>query len=126
MKKVENLTKVTLRLEAGTTADHMDLTPAGLEFKFIFGIGPSGMCPFEYELINKNEDELFLMRLNKEEIHHFLGHLHLSLIDLFEENRSFFLKVKILKIDQPSSKEVVKALAEMASHPGDCDCGCGC
>ena len=126
MKKVENLTKVILRLEAGTTADHMDLTPAGLEFKFIFGIGPGGLCPFEYELVNKDEEELVLLRLNKEEVHHFLGHLHLPLMDLFEKNKSFFLKVKILKIDKPSSKEVVKALAEMASHPGDCDCGCGC
>ena len=126
MKKVENLTKVILRLEAGTTADHMDLTPAGLEFKFIFGIGPGGLCPFEYELVNKDEEELVLLRLNKEEVHHFLGHLHLPLMDLLEKNKSFFLKVKILKIDKPSSKEVVKALAEMASHPGDCDCGCGC
>ena len=32
MNKVENLTKITLRLEAGTTADHMDLTPAASEF----------------------------------------------------------------------------------------------
>ncbi len=126
MKKVENLKKVILRLEAGTTADHMDLTPAGLEFKFIFGIGPGGLCPFEYELVNKDEEELVLLRLNKEEVHHFLGHLHLPLMDLLEKNKSFFLKVKILKIDKPSSKEVVKALAEMASHPGDCDCGCGC
>ena len=126
MKKVENLKKVILRLEAGTTADHMDLTPAGLEFKFIFGIGPGGLCPFEYELVNKDEEELVLLRLNKEEVHHFLGHLHLPLMDLLEKNKSFFLKVKILKIDKPSSKEVGKALAEMASHPGDCDCGCGC
>ena len=48
MKKVENLTKVTLRLEAGTTADDMNLSLPVSEFEFIFGIGPDGMCPFEY------------------------------------------------------------------------------
>ncbi len=124
MKKVDNLKKVTLRLEAGTTAEHMDLIPAASEFEFIFGIGPAGMCPFEYELIHKNEDEIVLLHLNKEEIHHFLGHLLLPVFDLFEENKSFFLKVKIIKIDPADSKEVVKALAETTSHSSGCGCGC--
>ncbi len=126
MKKVENLKKVTLRVEAGKTAELMDLIPKALEFEFIFGIGPAGMCPFEYQLVNKNEGEMVLLHLKKEEIQPFLGHLQLPVLDLLEENSSFYLNAKIAKIEQPDSKEVIKALAELASHAGGCDCGCGC
>jgi hypothetical protein len=126
MKKVENLKKVTLRVEAGKTADHMDLTPEALEFEFIFGIGPDGMCPFEYELADKNEGDTVLLHLKKQDIHLFLQHLRLPIQALIEENDSFFLKVKLTRIEQSASKEVVKALAELTSHSGGCGCGCGC
>jgi ABC-type ATPase involved in cell division len=53
MTKVENLKKVTLRLEAGTTVNNMNLSLPSSEFEFIFGIGPGGMCPFEYQLFKK-------------------------------------------------------------------------
>jgi len=36
------------------------------------------------------------------------------------------MKIQILKIEQPDNKEVIKALADMASHDHGCDCGCGC
>jgi hypothetical protein len=126
MDKVENLKKVTLRLEAGTTAEDMDLTSSALDYEFIFGIGPGGMCPFEYQLINKNRNEIVLLHVKKEEAHLFFGHLHLPLHDLFEKSEALFLKIKIIKVEQPDSKEVVKALAASAAHPGGCDCGCGC
>ena len=126
MKKVENLTKVTLRLEAGTTADQMDLTPASPEFRFIFGIGPSGMCPFEYQLANKETGEEISLQLKKEETDRIFEHLHLPIMTLLEEHDSLHIKVKILKIEQPDATEVVKALAATASHDHGCGCGCGC
>ncbi len=126
MKKVENLQKVTLKMEAGTTAERMDLTPTALQYEFIFGIGPAGMCPLEYELIHKKEGDTVMLRLNREEHHQFSGHLFLPFQDLFEENASFFLKVKIAKVQPADSKEVVKALAETTAHTGGCGCGCGC
>jgi hypothetical protein len=69
---------------------------------------------------------MVLLHLKKEEIQPFLGHLQLPALDLLEENSSFYLNAKIAKIEQPDSKEVIKALAELAAHPGDCGCGCGC
>jgi hypothetical protein len=103
----------------------MNLTRQALEFEFIFGIGPGGMCPFEYQLINKNRNEIVLLHVKKEEVRLLFGHLHLPLHDLFEKSEALFLKIKIIKVEQPDSKEVVKAMAESAAHPGDCDCGCG-
>ena len=126
MNKIENLKKVFLSLEAGTTAESMELTPTALEYAFIFGIGPAGMCPFEYELIHKNQDDIILLRLKQEENHHFFGHLNPPILDLLEENASYFLKVTIVKVDTADSKEVVKALADSTLHSGGCGCGCGC
>ena len=126
MKKVENLKKVTLRLEAGTTADHMDLSPAASKFEFIFGIGPDGMCPFEYQLANKAAGEEIGIQVKKQEAYPLFEHLHPPVMNLFEKHDALHLKIKILRIEQPENTEVVKALSEMASHHHGCDCGCGC
>ena len=126
MNTVENLTKVTLRLEAGTTADHMDLTPAALEFEFIFGIGSGGMCPFEYQLVNKAAGEEIVIQVKKEEFHPLFEHLRPPIMNLFEEHGALHLKIKISRIAKPENTEVIKALSEMASHHHGCDCGCGC
>ena len=126
MKKIENLKKVTLRLEAGTTADHMDLAPSASEFGFIFGIAPGGMCPFEYQLANKAAGEKIVIQVRKKELYPLFEHLHPPIMNLFEKHNTLHLKVKILKIEQPENTEIIKALAETASHHHDCDCGCGC
>ena len=126
MNKVESLTKVTLGLEAGTTADDMNLSLPASEFEFIFGIGPGGMCPFEYQLVNKAASAKISMPLEKEATQRMFEHLNLPIMRLFEKHDLLYLKIQILKIEQPDSREVVKALAGIASHDHGCDCGCGC
>jgi hypothetical protein len=126
MNKVENLKKITLKLQTGKTADNMDLKPAAANFEFIFGIGPSGMCPFEYQLANKEVGQEISIQLEKEEADRMFEHLQLPVMTLLEEQGSLHLKVKILKIEAPDATEVVKALAARASHDHGCDCGCGC
>lgn len=126
MNTVENLAKVTLQLEAGTTADRMDLIPAALEFDFIFGIGPGGMCPFEYQLVDRAAGEEIVIQLKKEELYLLFEHLRPPIMDLFEKHDALHLKIKIVRIDKPENAEVIKALSELASHHHDCDCGCGC
>jgi hypothetical protein len=126
MNKVVNLTKVTLGLEAGKTAGHMDLTPAASEFEFIFGIATGGLCPFEYQLINKAVGEEIGIQVEKEALCRLFEHLHPPIMNLFEKHDTLHLKVKILKIEQPENIEIIKALSETASHYHDCDCGCGC
>lgn len=126
MNKVENLTKVTLRLQAGTAADDMNLSLSVPQFEFIFGIGPGGMCPFEYQLVNKTAGEEISMPLRKEQTHQMFEHLDLPVRGFFDKHDIVYLKIQILKIEQPDSREVVKALADIASHDPGCDCGCGC
>jgi hypothetical protein len=126
MCKVENLKKITLELEAGTSSQEMDLSLDNSEFEFIFGIGTSGISPFEYELVNKTEGQRVMMELKRDGLADFFEHLHQPILHLALDQQSLFLNVKIKKIAPVDHREVVKAMADLTSHGHGCDCGCGC
>ena len=127
MNKVENLKKIALSIQAGTSPDTLDLAPNYPEIEFIFGLGPEGMTPFEYELADKTEGESILLHLKKEDFFSFFEHLNPPLTDLFDGRDDVYLKVKIDAVTPAGNREVVKAMAAMAAHGGaGCDCGCGC
>ncbi len=131
MNKVENLKKITLSFQAGTSKDTMDLTPKYAEFNFIFALGPDGMTPFEYELVDKAEGEEVLLHIHKQGFYNFFEHLNPPIWDLFGGREEIYLKATIAAIAAADSRAIVKAMAEMTAHGGggcDCggDCGCGC
>jgi hypothetical protein len=127
MDKVENLKKITLAIEAGTTADVMDLSPEYPEFNFIFGLAPEGMTPFEYELVDKIEGDEVRLRLKKNTLDAFLEHIHLPIRDLMDNRDEVYLKARILKVSSAGNREIIKAMAEMTAYGGGgCGCGCGC
>jgi hypothetical protein len=127
MNKVEQLKKITLAFEAGTSADVMGLTPKHPEFSFIFGLAPEGMTPFEYELAEKSEGDEVLLHLKKNTISQFFEHLIPPIWDLMDGRDEIFLKAKIIEISSAGNREIIKAMAEMTAHGGGgCDCGCGC
>jgi hypothetical protein len=127
MNKVENLKKITISIHAGISQDAMDLTPKYPEIEFIFGLGPEGMTPFEYELTDRTEGESVLLHLTKEAFHRFFEHLNPPLMDLFDGRAAVYLKVNIDGVKSAENREIVKAMADMAAHGGvGCDCGCGC
>ena len=127
MTKVENLKKIALSLQAGTSREAMDLTPKYPEFSFIFGIAPEGMTPFEYELVDKVEGDDVLVHLRKDDLNRFFEHLNPPIWDMFDGRDEIYLKVKILEISAAHNREIVKAMADMTAHGGGgCDCGCGC
>jgi hypothetical protein len=127
MKKIENLKKITVSLQAGTSHDTMNLAPKYQELEFIFGLGPGGMTPFEYELVDKVEGQSVLIHLKKESFHSFFEHLNPPLMDLFDVKSNIYLKVKIDGVTPAENREIIKAMAAMTAHGGaGCDCGCGC
>ena len=126
MRKVEHLKKITLSFEAGTSPENMDLGSGSSKVEFIFGLGPAGMAPFEYELVNKVEGDEILIHLKRENTPVFFEHLHLPLNNLFKDRHELYLNIKIQKIDPADNREVVKAMANMTAHGHGCDCGCGC
>ena len=131
MNKVENLRKITLSFQAGTSKDTMDLTPKYPKFDFIFALGSDGMTPFEYELVDKAEGEEVLLHIHKQGFYNFFEHLNPPMWDLFDDCEDVYLKATIAAIATADSRDIVKAMAEMTAHGGggcDCggDCGCGC
>ena len=127
MTQVENLKKITLSYQAGTSRDAMDLSPQYPEFNFIFGLAPEGMTPFEYELAEKTEGDDILIHLEKNSLNRFFEHLNPPIWDLFDGRDEIYLRAKILEISTAENREIVKAMADMTAHGGGgCDCGCGC
>ena len=127
MTKVENLKKISLSFQAGTSANETDLTLKHSEFSFIFGLAPEGMTPFEYELVDKIEGDAVLLHLYKNTLNSFFEHLTPPIWDLLDNRTEVHLKVKIKEISAAENREIVKAMADMTAHPGGgCDCGCGC
>ena len=127
MTKVENLKRITISFQAGTSADEMDLTPKHPEFSFIFGLAPEGMTPFEYELVDKVDGDAVLLHLKKNTLNSYFAHLIPPIWDLFDGREEIYLKVKIFEISTAENREIVKAMADMtAQSGGGCDCGGGC
>ena len=127
MNKVENLKKITLSIQAGTSPDTLDLAPNYPKIEFIFGLGPEGMTPFEYKLADRAEGDSVLLHLKKEDFYSFFEHLNPPLMDLFDGRNEVYLKVNIEAVTPAENREIVKAMAAMATHAGaGCDCGCGC
>jgi hypothetical protein len=128
MTKVENLKKITLSFQAGTSPEKMDLTPKYTEFQFIFGLAPEGITPFEYELVEKVESDNVLLHLKKNSLNRFFIHLNPPIWDLFDGRAEVYLKANIAAVAEAHNREIVKAMADMTAHGGggDCDCGCGC
>ena len=125
MNKVQNLKKISLSFQAGTSADMMDLIPINSRFEFIFGLSPEGMTPFEYELVDQPEGQDVLLRLDRQSLGSFFEHLNPPLLDLFSNCNTVYLKVKIEAVTTADNREIVKALAQMTEY-SDSGCSCGC
>ena len=117
---VENLKKVTITIEAGTSPESMDITSEPADFVFIFGLGASGLTPFEYELANKHCDEEVILRIYPRDIPVIFAHLDLPFFHQQPELDSFFLKTRIEDVQPATGRELIKAMAAMA------ECGDGC
>ncbi|MFH1488590.1 MAG: hypothetical protein ABII06_06790 [Pseudomonadota bacterium] len=119
-EKVEQLKKVTLSLEAGSTRNAMEFTSEPVPFTIIFGLGVEGLTPFEKELAHESEGNETVLTLRRDEIHEIFQHLVPPPLHVPEKINNFFLKVHIVKVSEPDQREVISAMAEAAR------CGHGC
>jgi hypothetical protein len=127
MSKVENLKMITLSLQAGGSQNTLDLIPNHPKIKFIFGLGPEGMTPFEYRLVDKVEGDSVEFLLKKSDFLNFFEHLTPFIVNLVDKYDEVYLRATIEGITPAKNREIIKAMAEMTAHGGaGCDCGCGC
>jgi len=128
MLKVELMKRVKLTFQAGSVAGAADLSLPRANFSFIFGIGSGGLTPFESLLDQHTATEKIAFRLAGSEAGLFFGHLAPPLGSLFDGRQEIFFDVRIVGIETPEPREVIRAMADFAAHGhgAGCDCGCGC
>ena len=121
-EKIDLLKKITLSVEVGTAPDSMDLSPESSHIEFIYGLGVSGLTPFELQLADRTVGEEIQFLINREEIPQVFQHLLLLPLNLPDDLDSFHLRLKVMKVISADQREVIKALAEIANCEDHC-CG---
>ena len=121
-EKIDLLKKITLSVEAGTAPDSTDLNPQSSQIEFIYGLGVSGLTPFELQLADRTVGEEIQFLINREEIPQVFQHLLLLPLNLPDDLQTFHLRLKVMKVTPADQREVIKALAEIANCEDHC-CG---
>ena len=120
---VESLKKVKIAMQAGSSPESMDILSKPVEFEFIFGLGTSGLTPFEFSLANKYRDDEVILHINLRDIPKTFAHIDLPLFHDLPELESLYLKAKIEYIQPAAGRELIKAMADLSGCGGNGCCG---
>jgi hypothetical protein len=120
---VGNLKKITLTIEAGTSANKMDITARPKSMTFVYGLGTTGLSPFEYALADKSTEDVVLVRIRPGELERTFGHLQPPFDTKLDDTAEVHLRVCVTKIEPAEGREIISAMAAAAEC--GCDCGCG-
>lgn len=118
---IEYLMKVSLTVKSD---DSNPDDNRGTPFEFIYGIGSTGITPFEKALFGKTVGERVQFKIPATEYCEIVGHLELPLREQTGIMAPVSLQVTIDRIAKAQDHEVVKAMASGGSC-SDCGCGCG-
>jgi hypothetical protein len=126
--KITPLKKVSLAVTAGLQQDSGKKAEEHL-FSFIYGAASQGLCPFEIQLADRFSGEKFELKLNRDEIHTFFGHLFIYLQrGLVQQilSQQLLFRITINAVEEAEDIEIVSAMKEYLSGGCGGDCGCGC
>lgn len=124
-QQVEPLKKLQLQILSTGSAGAKPIT-----FTHIFGLATEGLSPFEASLDGKKQGDSILLSIPATGFSEFFESCSALLQDLLNLPvlpTVLDLDVKILTIETPDNRELIKAIATAASG-GGCggSCGCGC
>lgn len=122
--RIEPMKKVVLSISAGSSPEHMDITPQPFDFDFIHGLGIEGLSPFEQLLVDKEIGETVTMSLAVTEQGPFLGNLSFPPLLMPPDAVTLFLQVTVNKVETASGREVIQELAHNAACGDDCCDSC--
>jgi hypothetical protein len=130
-RRVQPLQRIRLALAAGSTAEDRDIPVPVEELAFILGIGSGGMTPFECLLNGRAANEAIAFDVTASDAGLFFGPLlsgpaGQALGRLFAGRETVYFTARILAMETPEPREVIKAMADLAAQGHTCDCGCGC
>jgi hypothetical protein len=120
---VDNLKKITLTIEAGTSVDRMDITARPQSVTFVYGLGTTGLTPFEYGLADKSRGDVVQVSIRPGELARTFGHLQPLFETVLDDTAEVHLRVRIDNIIPAEGREIISAMAAAAEC--GCDCGCG-
>ena len=120
---VDNLKKITLTIEAGTSTNKMDITARPQSMTFVYGLGTTGLTPLEYALADKSTGDVVLVNIRPGELARTFGHLQPPFETKLDVTAEVHLRVRVDKIKPAESREIISAMAAAAEC--GCDCGCG-
>ena len=120
--KIEGIKKVALSLQWGASQDELKDLSGTLSMEFIYGIGLVGLSPFEASLSGKEPGEELSIRIQNEALADYFVHLAPGLQGIPAELEDIYLLVKVISVSEAGEKEVIRAMAEMASCGEHC-CG---
>ena len=119
---VDHLKKVGLELE---------IDRLSVPFEFICGAASEGLCPFEYELLDKSAGARFQLSIPRDKAASTFAHLYTPIrmsLQLMDLPQTLELTVAVVSVSEPEPREIVRAMAQAADQSGcggDCGCGCG-
>jgi hypothetical protein len=125
LHEVAPLKKVSLFLSVDVPDGSGESTETSHPMKFIFGIGTDGLSHFEYMLAGKHVGDEVVLKVNQNDRYHQFAHLYRFLPRLPDHPDPVFLRIAITDISEPTQREIVTAMAEVAACGSDCGCGCG-
>lgn len=124
--QISHLDKVSLSIRSTNRSGHKILELFPISTELIVGLHPEGLAPFESELMDKKTGDEIRLKLSRKNWRAIMGHITIPLPPDAHNNDESEIIVKIAEISKPSNREVIKAMANLASGCGsDCDCGCG-
>jgi hypothetical protein len=103
----------------------MDIRLPDPELTFIFGIGSAGLTPFECLLNQRTENDAIAFRVAGSDACLFFGHVAAPIGRLTSALPEVYFRVSIVGIETPPPREIIKAMADQASHDHGAGCGCG-
>ncbi len=117
---IQPLQKITLAV-ASNESRHQETV------SFIFGIGASGLCPFEYALAGKAVGDRIELAVEAANLCETFQHLTMAFFPRHLPSEAVSLQFHILETTAADSREIIQAMAKSnaCGHDG-CDCGCGC
>jgi len=118
---VDHLKKVSLDLHTDTQTER---------FIFICGTASDGLCPFEYELLQKVAGDQLHLSVPRAKAFQTFAHLYVPLrtaLHLTDLPETLDVTITIAAVTDPEPREVIQAMAQATDQNG-CggDCGCGC
>ena len=123
--KVDYMQKITISLDTRETRSEQ--APQRVDephptIEFVYGLGSSGLTPFEFALAEKTAGDEIQLHLRRDQLPAFFGHIPYPAVYAAEGSESIVLKASVLSISPASSREVVRTLADIANC-GDSCCG---